>query len=459
MLTRFDSRLLALALAVVFSPVARGQWTTYQADNQHSGRTSAVVNPGQLTYAWSAPTGYSIPLVVGESVFAMRNQQGVGSDTTTIRSFDRATGAVNWTYNAGSLTFPGHPTYSNGSLFFVGSNLFSSPAPTLHAVNATTGTLQYSVPITQLNGNAAMPTVHTDVSGVRTALVSSNGTIAAVRLNASSGSVLWSANGAGSQGVPTVIGNSAIVTTVNHYYAYDINTGTVNQFHNVGGGGGSNSTAVADAPRNRLFVVEGFNGTISNALTAYTYTNNSTITQLWQRSDTSIGNAGAAAVGVDGKVYVANNTTLSELDGATGQTLRTITGRTFPNQAAPVLSDGKLWIYERDPGGFADGVSAFDLNTFAFDDWFEGGRGNLNTVFKGPGAFADGTLLTDYGNIYNQPGFRVYVTPVPEPSCMLLIAGLSGGGVWLWRRRRRGGSPAVPVELADLPPGTVREGR
>src|SRR5438552_3489097 len=55
---------------------ARADWPTYQADNQHTGRAAVDVNPAALTLGWSAPQGYGIPLVVGGTAYAMRNQQG-----------------------------------------------------------------------------------------------------------------------------------------------------------------------------------------------------------------------------------------------------------------------------------------------------------------------------------------------------------------------------------------------
>jgi hypothetical protein len=93
-------------------------------------------------------------------------------------------------------------------------------------------------------------------------------------------------------------------------------------------------------------VLEAYTSTALTALTAYSYGNNSTISQLWQRSDAAIGSGGNVAVGPNGDLYVANNTTLSELDATNGGTLRTLLGRSFPNGVAPILSNGDIWMYE-----------------------------------------------------------------------------------------------------------------
>jgi hypothetical protein len=130
---------------------------------------------------------------------------------------------------------------------------------------------------------------------------------------------------------------------------------------------------------------------------------------------------------------------LSELDPTNGSTVRFIPGRHFPNGVAPVVSNGKLWIYEKMPNLVDPGVSVFDLTTFSFVRQFAGGRSDLNSSYDGPGALTTDAFVLDYGNIYGQPGFDVYLTPVPEPSGALALA-LAGLGAWAWRRRpgRRG---------------------
>src|SRR5262249_1489573 len=66
------------------TPPGDSDWATYQHDIAHTGRSAASIDPGTLNLAWRAPQGYSIPIIVGGSVIAMRNQQGVGSDMTSV---------------------------------------------------------------------------------------------------------------------------------------------------------------------------------------------------------------------------------------------------------------------------------------------------------------------------------------------------------------------------------------
>jgi hypothetical protein len=403
-------------------------WPTYQNDNQHSGFTTATTDPTKISLQWSAPQGYAIPLLVGNSIYSMYNQQGNTTDSTKISSFDSVTGAINWTYT-GNFVFPGNPTYSAGQLIFAGSTI--STNSTMHVLNASTGVEQYSftLQLAAVN-NATMPTIYTNPStGARTALFAYNGGMEAVNVGTSSASLAWTGGGSFQEGVPTIIGTSAIVVGPGQYYAFDIATGARNAFHVGDVSGGGNSTVVADAVHNRFFVQEAFSTAIPHALTAYSYTNNSTITLLWQSS--TVG-TGQPALDGNGNLYTVNNTTLFELNPATGAIIHSLSGRNFPSGAAPIISNNTLWIYE------SGGTTAFDLATFTQLAHFASGRGASNTTFQGPGLVSDNILVVDYGNVYGKPGFDVYsTTPVPEPASVLAIAAFGFAALKL-RRRFRG---------------------
>jgi hypothetical protein len=436
-------------------PSVRAQWPTYQGDIQHTGSTTATVDPSQITVAWQAPQGYGVPLIVGNAVYSMRNQQGIGTDSTTIQSFNATNGSVNWTYT-GQFSFPGEPTYSNGSLYFLGRSGIGA-SPILHVLDANTGTQRYQVPLPNMSGCGSMPIIYTAPNGSQTALIigasdiNTAGTTAmAVSLGATSGSTLWQSNGTniGSGCIPTVIGNSVIAVGPGHFYSFDLTTGSTNQFLNGNINGGGGGTVVADAARNRFFIQQAVSTSVTTALTAYTYTNNSTITQLWQRTDGAIQSANGVAVAGTGLVYTVNDTTLLELNGSTGATLRSLPGRAFPRGSTPVISNGKIWVYETVNN--ISGVSAFDLNTLTFDKFFSGGRGNLNSAFQGPGAFATGLFAEDSGNVYGFDGFKMLMVPVPEPTVLALLCGGVAGGATVIHRRRR--SPPAESRRPSSPP-------
>jgi hypothetical protein len=395
-------------------------WPIYQSDNQHSGFTTATTDPTKITLQWSAPQGYSVPLLVGSDIYAING--------TKINSFDSVTGAINWTYT-GSYNSSGSPTYNNGQLIFEATSVGTNPV--VHVLNASTGVEQYSftMPVSG-GGNANMPTVYTNPStGARTALFASINILEAVNVGTTSASLAWSGAGNFQLGVPTIIGTSAIVVGPGQYYAFDIATGTKNQFYHGDINGGGNATVVADAAHNRFFVQETYSTTVSHALTAYSYTNNSTITQLWQSTITG---TGQPALDGNGNVYTVNSTTLFELNPTTGAVIHSLSGRNFPSAGAPIISNNTLWVYE------SGGTTAFDLATFTQLAHFSSGRGDSNIAFQGPGLVGDNILVVDYGKINGQPGFDVYsATPVPEPGSALAIAAIGFAALKL-RRRFRG---------------------
>ncbi len=208
----FGIQVIAAAGAILLArSVVADDWPYYQHDAWHTGNSSALVNPQALSLTWTAPsspTGYSTPVIVGNSIYAMQNQQGVGNSQTTISSFDLATGAINWSYT-GNFVFPSQPGVGGGFVTFVGSTLSSS---SLYVLDAITGTLRYTVPIPE-GLVSLMPTVVQDlITGNVTAFVTDGIQVSAVSLGSVSGLVLWTQTGEfGGQSIATVVGNSIVL--------------------------------------------------------------------------------------------------------------------------------------------------------------------------------------------------------------------------------------------------------
>jgi PQQ-like domain len=395
--------------AILFArSVAADDWPYYQHDTWHTGDSSALVNPPALSLAWTAPsspTGYSTPVIVGNNIYAMQNQQGIGNSQTTVSSFDLSTGAINWSYT-GNFVFPSQPGVGGGFVTFVGATLSSS---SLYVLDAITGTLLYTVPIPE-GLTSLMPTVVEDkISGKVAAFVVEGSQVSAVSLGAMSGSVLWTQTGEiGGDSIPTVVGSSIVLAGPGQYYAFDQATGEANHFWSGGIEGGGGSTVAYDAKRQQFYVLEFYDGP-NATLSAYHYTDNAHITLLWQRTGEGVGYGGSVAIGPTGNVYSAGNSTIWELDPATGTTLRSIPG-SFANGVTPALTNNVLWIIGQTQ------VFAYDLVTLQLLRAFNGSRGDLNTPYDSPGAFADGYFVLDYGNIYGFPGFDVYSAPIPTPT-------------------------------------------
>jgi hypothetical protein len=398
----------AVAVTLLARSVVADDWPYYQHDAQHTGDSSALVNPQSISLAWSAPsspTGYSTPVIVGNSIYAMQNQQGIGGSQTTLTSFNLATGAVNWSYT-GSFVFQSQPGVGGGFVTFVGATISSS---SLYVLDAITGALRYTVPIPE-GLTSMMPTVVQDqISGNVTAFVADGSQLSAVSLGSVSGSVLWTKTGSfGGFSIPTVVGTSIILAGPGQYYACDQATGAVNHFWvgNISGGGGS--TVAYDPARQQFYVLEYYNDP-TPTLSAYHYTDNAHITLAWQRTGAGVGGGGSAAVGPTGNVYSAGSGVVWELDPTTGATLRSIPASTA-GAVTPALTNNVLWIIGESQ------TFAYDLTTQQLLRAFNGSRGSLNSAYDSPGAFADGYFVLDYGTIYGSPGFDVYSAPTQSPT-------------------------------------------
>ena len=301
-------QIIFAAGAILFArSVVADDWPYYQHDALHTGNSSAFVNPQALSLAWTAPsspTGYSTPVIVGNNIYAMQNQQGFGNSQTTVSSFDLSTGAINWSYT-GNFVFPSQPGVGGGFVTFVGSTISSS---SLYVLDAITGTLRYTVPIPE-GLVSVMPTVVQDlITGNVTAFVADISQVSAVSLGPVSGSVLWTQIGSfGGQSIPTVVGSSIVLAGPGQYYAFDQSTGAANHFWSGGISGGGGTTVTYDAARHQFYVLEFYDDGPAT-LSAYHYTDNAHITLLWQRTGAGVGYGGSVAIGPTGNVYSAGNT-------------------------------------------------------------------------------------------------------------------------------------------------------
>src|SRR6267154_4836637 len=249
----------AAAVTLFAQSVVADDWPYYQHDAWHTGDSSALVNPQALSLAWTAPsspTGYSTPVIVGNTIYAMQNQGGVGGSQTAVTSFDLSTGAINWSYS-GNFVFPSQPGVGGGFVTFVGSTISSS---SLYVLDAITGSLRYTVPIPE-GLVSMMPTVVQDqISGNVTAFVADGSQLSAVSLGSVSGSVLWTQTGEfGGDSIPTVVGASVVVAGPGQYYAFDQATGAANHFWSGGIEGGGGTTVAYDAARQQFYVLEDYN--------------------------------------------------------------------------------------------------------------------------------------------------------------------------------------------------------
>jgi hypothetical protein len=405
-------------------------WQTYAHDIQHTSRSSATLNPAALHYAWTAPSGYSIPLIIGDNVIATRRN----GSPTVVTSFKLSDGSVNWSYDGNGI-FGSPAGYGYGLIAVAAESRTNSNDRRVDVLDASTGTLKYSVPA-NLGVTKLMPAIHRDpVSGATTAYIGSGNGVIAVGLGGGSGSVLFSGSGSvGGSSMPTVLGESILMAGPAHYYAYNRSTGATNQFHsgNLSGGGGV--TIAADADANRFYVLAEYE-IGANSLTAYSYTDNSNISQLWRVTDvTTSTQYGSVAIGPTGKLYSVGGGLIAERDPVTGNILRS-TPAISANNVTPVFQDHYLWTFNN------DNTLVYDLNTLTLVRTLPGSRGSSSSEYDNGIAISDNHLVIDMANNFNR-GFDVYA--VPEPASLSVIASVVG---LLCRPRRT--SPANAQYRSD----------
>jgi hypothetical protein len=394
-------------------------WGIYLHDNQHTGRAAIVVDPCLLdkTPAWSAPTGYSIPLVVGDRVYAMRTQAGIGGDETRVAAFDLVTGEALWEISQ-SLVFPSALAYHDGRLVYVAIDQ-TEFEPLLFVRDAQTGELVYAFGVP--NPLISMPTVHVDadtgevvayLSGPHFTSLGTFPNMTAVTLGETAASIKWVDpvyRDFGEASFPTVVGDSIVVVGPCRYYAYDLETGAVNPFHvgSCSGGGGSTVAYAADRKPGQIYVVEAF-GDIApeTTISAWEYRGQDDITLAW-RSEDAVNGIGVAIDGEIGALYVGAYSRLLKVNASGGTTMDSVAG-SFANGMVPIISGDFVWTFETSTHG--DTV-VYHIDTLEEVARFPGARGDLNNPFGAPGAFGFNAFLLDHGRIYEYPGFDVFLGP------------------------------------------------
>jgi hypothetical protein len=385
-------------------------WSAYQHDTAHTGRSAASVNVPFLNIAWTSPTGYTSPSIVGNTVYATKGVEFVSGNTTpSISAFDLATGAIKWTFTGVTFSNASRASVAGGFVVFVGTPANSNPTnlTSLYVLDATTGNVVYTVPLITNFSFALMPVAVQDAgTGSLTAYCVSNNTVLAVSLGSTSGFMLWQEDGSiGGFGLPTIVENSIILAGPGQYYSFDRLTGAVNHFYTSNTFGGGGSTVAYDAGRKQFYVVDLYTDSGTRTLSAYRYTDNAHIDLIWQRTGEGVAEGSAAAIGPTGHVYTASSREIIEVDPDSGAIL----GRAaadFSGRMTPAISDGVLWAFSYSNSPPLQ-TYAFDLCTLQLIRKLPGSRGPLNTAYCSPGAISDNCFVLDAGSTSS---FVVYTT-------------------------------------------------
>jgi hypothetical protein len=402
---------------------AEEPWSVYLHDNQHTGRASFSLDPMTLgaTPAWSAPPGFSVPIVVGERVYAMASQAGHGDDVTLIAAFDLQTGEQIWATND-YMVFPSAPAYHDGRLVYVGID-WSTSAHLLVVRDAETGALLYSMEIPQAVGVSSPTLYENPQTGEVVAFISNSHytdlgigpNMTAVTLGLTSGSIKWAdpePRDFDFWSIPTIVEDSLVVAGPCHYYAYDLETGAVNQLHAGGCYGGGGTTVTYDAQRRQVYILDSYdvdNGAQYDALTAWTYNSKDDIQLAWTKRESDYWPSDGLALDDEGYLWTTTYDRLLKIDPDTGETVASVDGQ-FASGMRPVVSGDYVWTYT--PTWRLLTV-VYDRRTLVEAATFPGTQGDTNSPFSAPGALAESAFLRENGRFYMNWGFDVFL-PVPD---------------------------------------------
>ncbi len=395
-------------------------WPMYQHDPAHTSYSDITFDPRGLEFAWTSPTGYGSPVIAGDAIYAASSASP--DSERVVSCFDLRTGDIRWSttvYGASSVSFAGDTllTTSYNCRF----------KKSLEALDPLTGNILYSVPFGENDDYPGVPVPYQDPTGQWNVIVCDSVTnFYSIRVGETSGFVNWAVRSNG-MGLPTIVGNSAIVSTSGKAEAIDLSTGARNKFHTSSSFGGGSQGVAYDASRQQFYFCNHY-GYGDQMLMAYHYTDNDNITLVWTRPIGRTDND--VAIGPDGKVYMGDfhapgnpELTIYEIDPATGDTLRSVpVGGIATN--TPLLINGYL---------FADGSSdqlIYDLSDFSLVKTLPGGGGAQDSMIRPFDAVAPGVFAVASSRWNNSSTFTVYT---PEPSTLSLFALC---GVAIFRRRR-----------------------
>jgi len=395
---------------------AEEPWPVYLHDNQHTGRASFNLDPMTLgaTAAWSAPPGFSVPLVVGERVYAMASQAGHGDDVTLIAAFDLRTGEQLWATNE-YLIFPSAPAYHDGRLVYVGIDWFTSEH-LLFVRDADTGDFLYSMQIPQAV-TVSTPTIYEDPNSGEVVAFISNAhfttlgigpNMTAVTLGITSASIKWidpEPRDFDSHSIPTIVEDALIVAGPCQYYAYEIETGAVNHFYAGDCYGGGGTTVTYAAERKQVYILDAYN-VLYDALTAWTYRSYDDIQLAWEKKEASVWPSDGVALDDEGYIWTTTYDQLLKIDPDTGETVGFVNGQ-FAGGQRPIVSGDYVWTYAPT---WRELTVVYDRRTLTEAATFPGTQGDTNAPFSAPGALAEGAFLRENGRFYMNWGFDVFLS-------------------------------------------------
>jgi len=342
----------------------------------------------------------------------MRKPDGT-TNQVSIRAYRLQDGALLWERKR-RAEGPTFHAYAEGLIVYANRNPHR-----LVVLDATTGAFKYTVDLPGIN-NLSLPTVERDpVTGNVVAYLLGDKQILAVQLGETSGSILWQQQHLALNflAVPTIVGDSVVVGTGGHYFAFDRRTGEMNLFHtsNLYGGG---DTPVYDAQRSQIYIIDNYGDEATLSLAAYRYDSQQNVQEAWRLEylypDVDFGRS--LALDSDGFIYTLGISKLLKIDPTDGTIVDSYEAW-FSNGSVLVAGD---YVFTRS----ALGTLVFDRNTLDLVADIPTGWGSTRSSLHSLGGVVDGYAVL---RIRDTSTFTVGTGVfIPEPGTLLLVGVLLG---------------------------------
>jgi hypothetical protein len=404
-------------------------WPTYRGDPYHAGRSDASLNPTQLQHAWQSPVGYQNPVIAGNLVYAQKWNQS-GPLVGTVTAFDRRTGSLVWTTD-GNYHAVTPVTIAGGMAVYEAEDPLGIGGSALFVRDAQSGALKYTFPVGSFSPQNPVNVFTDPADNSTVAFVSGSGT-SAITLGATSATLKWvQGDGFSVYATPAIVGGAVVAGNGGNGRAYDRATGTPKTFFTDGSTGGVTANVSVDSTRGRIFMAS------SSGMRAFQYHAPWDITPLWNAPAIS---ADGPTVAENGDVFGINSgLQLVQLDGGTGQLIRSSAATNFNGPDGPILQGEYIWA-----GGlrntYDEEVRVLDRATLSVVRSFPAGDAPDYTYYSPP-ALADGTAVIPFkSGVSEWRGFDVYLAPdqLPEPVLIVPSVLFITAAVGRKRKQQRG---------------------
>ena len=354
------------ASASVDATSTQVDWTQTYFNSAHIGfnakeTTISTANVGNLTTLWNQTiTGGVTGFAINKgTIFA---QESNSSGLPALVAINQATGNILWTTTTGSDGYALNGTVEAGAgNVYVGCGSASTGNPGgVCAYKAATGKLVWSyIPDCkcQFNGTVQSPPVYSNgVVYYGASGFPGQSDPYVVALNAQTGVPMWSYDPG-----PGALGSAPLAVSGGNVFFDCVVPGNVEGICAVAQSGGALLWHATTGATTSAFSIAAGVLYASNVQNFVVALNAATGAGLWSSSG-AIGKSMYPPAIASGAVYVAGNTTLSSLQGASGKQ-RWSKSLSCAPQSSPSVADGVVYVYQG--GNNCPAVSAFNAKTGA----------------------------------------------------------------------------------------------